>query len=337
MTKPVSEPSRGKTGILLINLGTPDATSYWPMRRYLKEFLSDRRVVETNRVLWWLILNGIILSVRPKKSGRAYDKIWNRELDESPLRTFTRNQSQKLAERFSGNGDVIIEWAMRYGNPAISTGLDSLMNQGCTRVLVFPLYPQYASATTASIVDKVSDAMAKLRAQPTLRFVPPFYHDQRYINALAKRTSDHIKTLGWQPEKIIMSYHGLPQEYIDKGDPYYAQCLATTKSLQQAMDIADDTMVTTFQSRVGRKEWIKPYTDATIAELAQAGKKNVLVISPAFISDCLETLEELAIGLAEDFIKAGGENFSVAPCLNDTDLAIDMLKAIAEDELQGWI
>ncbi len=324
-----------KTGILLINLGTPEATSYWPMRRYLKEFLSDPRVIEANRAVWWLVLNGTILTFRPKKSGHAYQQIWNRELNESPLKTFTRGQATKLAEHLSGN-TIIVDWAMRYGQPPIAERLKALKDAGCDQVLIFPLYPQYSATTTASVFDKVAEAMAQIRWQPTLRFVPPFYNDQRYIDALAERTQQHLATLDWQPEKIIVSYHGLPKDYIEKGDPYYDHCLETTRLLREKMGKTEDQMITTFQSRVGRKEWVKPYTDATIADLAANGTKNLMLISPAFISDCVETLEELSIGLAEEFTTAGGKNFTVAPCLNDSDISIDMLAAITKNELKGW-
>ncbi len=325
-----------KIGILLINLGTPEATSYWPMRRYLQEFLSDPRVIEGNRAIWWLVLNGIILTIRPKKSGHAYAQIWNRELNESPLKTFTRDQVKKLQGKFNSN-KIAVEWGMRYGHPAISDSLEKLRNKNCTRILIFPLYPQYSATTTASVFDKVAEAMKKLRWQPTLRYVAPFYHDQRYIDALAARTLEHMHSLDWQPEKIIVSYHGLPKDYVEKGDPYYDQCLKTTELLREKMAETGDRMITTFQSRVGRMEWLKPYTDATIAELAAQGTKNIMLISPAFISDCIETLEELSIGLAKEFIDAGGENFSVAPCLNDSKLAIDMLEKISKTELAGWL
>jgi ferrochelatase len=325
-----------RIGILLVNLGTPEATSYWPMRAYLKEFLSDSRVIETNRALWWVILNGIILTFRPKKSGHAYARIWNRELDESPLKTFTRNQSEKLAAGFNDKA-IMVDWVMRYGQPAIKQGLVRLKQAGCDRVLVFPLYPQYSATTTASVVDKVAEAMKTMRWQPTLRFVPPFYNDRRYIKALALRTKEHIARLAWQPDKVIVSYHGLPKDYVEKGDPYYQHCLATSKSLADELGWNESYLQTTFQSRVGRKEWLKPYTDKTVLEAAKSGTKNLLLISPAFISDCVETLEELSIGLAEEFTRAGGENFTVAPCLNDSDVSIDLLKAICEDELQGWL
>ncbi len=327
---------KSKIGILLVNLGTPEATDYWPMRAYLKEFLSDPRVIETNRALWWVILNGIILTVRPKKSGHAYAQIWNKEKNESPLKTFSRDQAEKLSQSI-GNPNIIIDWVMRYGHPAIAQGLKRLKEHGCDKVLVFPLYPQYSATTTASVFDKVADAMKTMRWQPTLRYVPPFYDDPIYIKALAKRTNDYISSLDWIPERIFVSYHGLPQEYCDKGDPYYQHCIATTDALQSALNLDGVKLETTFQSRVGRKEWLKPYTDKTIVEAAKTGTKNILLISPAFISDCVETLEELSIGVAQEFKQAGGQNFTVAPCLNASDTSIKMLNAIVTRELQGWI
>ncbi len=325
-----------KIGILLINLGTPEATDYWPMRAYLKEFLSDPRVIETNRALWWVILNGIILSIRPKRSGHAYAQIWNKERNESPLKTFSRAQSDKLSESLN-NKTVVVDWVMRYGHPAIEQGLKRLKENGCDKVLIFPLYPQYSATTTASVVDKVADAMKTMRWQPTLRFVPPFYDDPIYIKALAKRTRDFMDGLDWAPQKIFISYHGLPKSYCEKGDPYYDHCLATSHALIKQMGI-DETMVqTTFQSRVGREEWLKPYTDQTVVDAAKSGTKNIMLISPAFISDCVETLEELSIGVADEFKQAGGQNFTVAPCLNASDISIDMLEKIVTRELQGWL
>ena len=328
--------TKSKIGVLLINLGTPEATDYWPMRAYLKEFLSDPRVIETNRALWWLILNGIILSIRPKKSGHAYAQIWNKEKNESPLKTFSRAQAEKLSQQFE-NQNIVVDWVMRYGHPAIEQGLKRLKENGCDKVLIFPLYPQYSATTTASVFDKVADAMKTMRWQPALRFVPPFYDDPIYIKALVKRTNDYISSLDWTPERIIVSYHGLPKEYCEKGDPYYQHCLATSDALQTALNLDGLQLETTFQSRVGRKEWLKPYTDKTVVDAAKTGTKNILLISPAFISDCVETLEELSIGVAQEFKDAGGQNFTVAPCLNASDISIDMLNTIVTRELQGWL
>lgn len=332
----VSIPIR-KIGILLVNLGTPEATSYWAMRSYLKEFLSDPRVIEVSRPVWWLILNAVILTFRPTKSGHAYEKIWNRELNESPLKTFTRGQAEKLANRFSEHDDIIVDWAMRYGKPPIAEGLNRLKHKGCDRVLMFPLYPQYSAATTASVFDKTADAMRAIRWQPTLRFVPPFFDDENYIKALATRTNEHLKSLTWKPEKVLISYHGLPQDYLTKGDPYHCHCQKTSRLLSTCLDVDPENIITTFQSRVGRKEWLRPYTDEVAVELAKSGVKNILVISPAFISDCVETLEELSIALAEEFMGAGGKKLSVAPCLNDSEVSIDLLARLANNELKGWI
>lgn len=336
--RPADHPAirTGKIGVLLVNLGTTEGTSYWPMRRYLKEFLSDPRVIETNRILWWFILNVIILTIRPAKSGHAYAQIWNHELDESPLKTFTRAQAEKCAAALD-HGDVIVDWAMRYGQPSIAERLSALKDAGCDRILIMPLYPQYSATTTASVFDKAAEAMRQLRWQPTLRFAPPFFDQADYIDALAKTTGAFIEGLDWQPDKILLSYHGLPQSYVDAGDPYYCQCLKTTRLLVEKMDWPDGLAQATFQSRVGRQEWVKPYTDETVRTLAQGGTKNLLILSPAFISDCVETLEELAIGVAEEFKENGGKNIAVAPCLNDSPEAIDFLAAFSRREIAGWI
>ena len=337
LTKKTSPAARAKTGMLLVNLGTPEAASYWPMRAYLKEFLSDPRVIETNRVLWWLVLNGIILTFRPRRSGHAYAQIWNRELNESPLKTFTRAQAEKLALAIDpGHNSIIVDWAMRYGRPSLESGLNRLMEKGCERILICPLYPQYSATTTASVFDKVAAVMGKLRHQPTLRFLPPFYDHPAYIRALVNHSQRHMAGLGWKPQKIIVSYHGLPKSYVEKGDPYLDHCLATSRALARELGHDDTTMITAFQSRMGKMEWLRPYTDETITDLAVSGISKIVVISPAFISDCVETLEELAIGLRDQFLQAGGEKFAVVPCLNDSDEAIAMLKALITSELQGW-
>ena len=326
----------GKIGVLIVNLGTPEATSYWPMRRYLREFLSDRRVIEVNPLLWQVILNVFVLSTRPKKSGEAYAKIWNRSRNESPLKTVTRAQAEKVAQRLAGVPGIVVDWAMRYGLPPIAERLDHLVVQGCDRMLLFPLYPQYAAATTATVQDKAFDALKTLRRQPALRTVPAYFDHPAYIDALAQSLQSHLQSLSWRPDKIIASYHGLPEDYVEKGDPYYEQCAATTRLLRERMGLGEGDLVMTFQSRFGRAEWIKPYTAETIADLPGQGTKNLVVITPGFAADCVETLEEIAIGAAEIFHEAGGENFSVVPCLNDSDISVEMLTTIIEDELQGW-
>ncbi len=328
----------GKIGVLLINLGTPDGTTYWPMRRYLNEFLSDRRVIETNRALWWLILNGVVLVKRPVSSGAKYRSIWNEDLDESPLRTITRAQAEKVAEAFAGRPEIVVDWAMRYGNPSIASRVAALAEQGCDRILAFPLYPQYAAATTATANDKVFEALMKLRAQPALRTVPPYPADPVYIEALADSIRAHLAGLDFAPEAILASFHGLPQDYVDKGDPYRAQCVETTEALRAALGPElGPKLKLTFQSRFGRAEWIKPYTDATVKELAESGVKGIAVLTPGFAADCVETLEEIADENKEIFLEHGGERFAYIPCLNDSADGVAVLTHLIERELKGWV
>lgn len=326
-------PSR--IGVLLVNLGTPDATSYWPMRRYLKQFLSDRRVIETNRVLWWFILNGIILMFRPTRSGHAYEQIWNREKNESPLKTFTRSQAEKLG--FALGGDVIVDWAMRYGTPSIDQRMRALKEAGCDRILVLPLYPQYSAATTGSVMDNVGWALEKMRWQPAIRVGPPYFADDAYVSAIASSLDAHVKSLGWTPDRILMAFHGLPKEYLDKGDPYHCQCQKTARLVRQKLGLSPEFLQVVFQSRFGRAEWLQPYAQQTVEALPAQGVKKLLIISPGFASDCVETLEELSIGLKETFLEGGGEDFAVVPCLNDSDRSIAMLRSLTLRELQGWI
>jgi protoporphyrin/coproporphyrin ferrochelatase len=322
-----------KVGVLLVNLGTPEATSYWPMRAYLKEFLSDPRVIETNRVLWWFILNLIILSFRPSKSGHAYDAIWNREKDESPLKTITRAQAEGVAN--SLGGAVPVDWAMRYGKPPIAERLQALKDQGCDRILVFPLYPQYSASTSGSVMDRLGQALAKMRWQPAVRIVPPYFQQASYVKAIAASLESHLKTLSWKPDRILMAFHGLPREYLDKGDPYHCQCQKTARLVRQELRLSPDYLQVVFQSRFGRAEWLKPYAQDTVEDLPKQGVKNLLMISPGFASDCVETLEELSIGLKETFEDAGGENFAVVPCLNASAGSIKMLESVIRNELKG--
>jgi len=326
----------GRIGVLLINLGTPDGTSYWPMRRYLKEFLSDRRVIETNRVLWWLILNLVILVKRPTASGAKYRSIWDETLDESPLRTITRHQAEKVA-RALAEKNVVVDWAMRYGNPSIASRIDALTAQGCDRLLAFPLYPQYAAASTATANDKVFDALKALRAQPALRTVPPYPNDPVYIAALADSVRTHLAGLDFEPEAIITSFHGIPQSYVDKGDPYQCMCMDTADALRAALGPLGAKLKLTFQSRFGRAEWIKPYTDQTVEALAHEGVKRIAILTPGFAADCLETLEEIAEENKEIFRDNGGERFSYIPCLNDSEAGIGVLVHLIERELEGWV
>ena len=327
----------GKLGVLLINLGTPEATSYWPMRRYLKEFLSDRRVIEVNRALWWVLLNGIILTTRPKRSGHAYEQIWNKELDESPLKTTTRSQAEKLAARLADLPQVIVDWAMRYGLPPTKERIEALKAQGCDRILLFPLYPQYSASTTATALDKAYDALKEMRWQPAIRTVPAYFDHPAHIEALAQSLELHLKTLAWEPDLILASFHGLPEEYFEKGDPYHCHCMKTARLLSERLKLPREKLKVVFQSRFGKAEWLKPYAQQTVEELPGKGVKKLVMITPGFAADCVETLEEVAIGLKETFHEAGGEEFSVVPCLNDSDASITMLEALVRNELKGWV
>ncbi len=327
-----------RIGVLLVNLGTPDATDYLSMRRYLKEFLSDRRVIEENRLKWWLVLNLIILTVRPRRKGRDYDKIWNKERNESPLRTITRSQSDKLEELLEKvDKRIRVDWAMRYGNPSIRSRLDALIAQNCERILIVPLYPQYAAATTATVCDEAFRALSFMRYQPTLRVAAPYYAEPVYIDALAASLNAALGKLAFKPEVIVASYHGMPEDYVTRGDPYPKQCGETTALLRKKLKLDDEKLIMTFQSRFGTAEWIKPYTDATVKSLAERGVKSIAVITPGFSADCLETLEEIAMENAEIFHRSGGENFAAIPCLNDTPGGMAVIRDIAMRELKGWI
>jgi protoporphyrin/coproporphyrin ferrochelatase len=337
--RPANHPpvKSGKVGVLLVNLGTPDGTDYKSMRRYLAEFLSDKRVIEWSRLYWYPILYGIVLNRRPQKVGKAYETIWNKDLGESYLRTFTRSQAEKMAARLAEFPNVIVDWGMRYGNPSIAEKLQSLQAQGCEKILLFPLYPQYAAATTATVNDKAFDALKAMRWQPALRTVPPYPGDDAYIAALANSINTHLATLDWQPEKVLTSFHGIPQSYFDKGDPYYCQCQKTRRLLLEKLGWPEDRLVLTFQSRFGPEEWLKPYTDKTVEQLAKDGVKRIAVINPGFVSDCLETLEEIAVAAGEIFHHNGGEKFTHIPCLNDSEEGMNVLEAQVRRELQGWV
>src|SRR5262245_60422799 len=282
LTPSDSPQAEGRIGVLIVNLGTPEATSYWPMRRYLKEFLSDRRVVETNRLLWWFVLNGIVLTTRPKRSGHAYDKIWNRALNESPLKTITRAQAEKLSVELRSEGPSIVDWGMRYGLPPVGDRLRALKERGCDRILVFPLYPQYSASTTATVADKVFETMAELRWQPAVRFVPPYYDEPVHIAALADSVSGHLKTLNFTPDLILASYHGLPESYVAAGDPYASHCRETTRLLREELKLPESRLQMVFQSRFGKAEWLKPYAQDTVAGLPAKGVRNLLMIMPGF-------------------------------------------------------
>jgi protoporphyrin/coproporphyrin ferrochelatase len=334
-------PSAGATaprvGILLVNLGTPDTADTRGVRVYLKQFLSDPRVIEDQGLLWKLVLNGIILRTRPARKARDYQKIWNADKNESPLKTITRAQSEKLAAAISDHDHVVVDWAMRYGNPSIASGIEALTAQGCDRLLVMPLYPQYSAATSATVCDEVFRVLATKRAQPTLRVSPPYYDDPDYIEALAVSINSHLARLPFQPELIVASYHGMPRKYVDKGDPYESQCIATTEGLRKRLGLSASRLLLTFQSRFGSDEWLQPYTDKTMERLARDGVRRIAVVTPGFSADCLETLEEIAQENAEIFKANGGEQFAYIPCLNDSEHGMDVIRQLALRELQGWI
>jgi ferrochelatase len=334
-------PAAGATpscaGVLLVNLGTPDTADASGVRTYLKEFLSDPRVIEDQGLVWKLVLNGIILRTRPRTKARDYRKIWNTERNESPLKTITRAQSEKLARSIAGLDHVEVDWAMRYGNPSIRAGIESLTARGCERILVVPLYPQYSAATSATVCDEVFRVLASLRAQPTLRVSPPYYDDPDYIEAVAASIEAHVATLSFEPELIVASFHGMPKDYVDKGDPYQAQCVATTDALRRRLNLDASKFLLTFQSRFGNAEWLQPYTDRTVAQLAKDGVRRIAVVMPGFAADCLETLEEIAQENAEIFKHNGGESFAAIPCLNDSDLGMKVIHKLVLRELAGWI
>ncbi len=327
----------GKVGVLLVNLGTPDGTDYKSMRRYLAEFLSDKRVIEWSRLFWYPILYGIVLNKRPQKVGKAYEEIWNHELNESYLRTYTRNQGEALAKMLTDLPNVIVDWGMRYGKPSIAERMDALKAKGCEKILLFPLYPQFAAATTATVNDKAFEYLMKQRWQPALRTVPPYHDDETYIDALANSVKAHLATLDWEPEKIIASFHGIPQSYFKKGDPYHCQCMKTGRLLREKLGLDKDRFMITFQSRFGPEEWLQPYTDKTVERLAKEGVKRIAVMNPGFVSDCLETLEEIAGEAGEIFHHNGGEKFSHIPCLNDSSEGMRVLEKVVRRELQGWV
>jgi ferrochelatase len=325
-----------KVGVLLINLGTPDATDTKSVRIYLREFLSDKRVIELPRAMWLPILNLFVLTTRPRRSGEAYRAIWDEARDESPLRTITRSQAQKLGERLADKG-VTVDWAMRYGNPSIASRIDALKAAGCERILLAPLYPQYSAATTATANDKAFDALKALRWQPAIRTLPPYFDEDLYIDALARSLEGHIAALDFEPEVVLASYHGLPKDYVAKGDPYFDHCTRTTALLRERLGWPEERLRMSFQSRFGKAEWLQPYTDMTVRELAKSGVKRLAVVMPGFSADCIETLEEIAMQNAEFFHESGGEKFAAIPCLNDSREGMDVIEALVRRELEGWI
>ena len=315
----------GKTGVLLVNLGTPDSTSWWDIRKYLKEFLSDRRVIEVNPFFWQIILNLFILTFRPSKTAKAYKEIWMQKENMSPLRYYTLMQTKKLRERFDNN-KIVVDYAMRYGNPSIKSIMTKLQQEGCENIIVLPLYPQYAAPTTATVCDEVYRTLLKMRWQPSLQIIPHYESEPLYIDALVNSINKKISELNWKPDLIIASYHGIPKKYFEKGDPYHCYCQKTSRLMSEKYK--EIPIKTTFQSRFGPQEWLQPYTDKTLEDLPKEGKKNILVICPGFSSDCVETLEEIAIQGKASFMKFGGKNFDVIPCLNDNDDHINLIKKL---------
>ncbi len=328
-----------KTGVLIVNLGTPNGTDYWNMRRYLKEFLSDQRVIEAPKWLWQPILNLVILTTRPQKSGEAYASIWNREKDESPLRTITRAQTEKVAARLhAAYGDqVIVDFCMRYGDPSTPSKIQELQEKGCDRIVFFPLYPQYSATTTATANDQAYRQLMKMRWQPAFRTVAAYCDHPLYVEALAQSVERAYAAMDRRPDALVASYHGLPKDYLEKGDPYHCACHKTTRLLRERLGWEKGEVLTTFQSRFGPKQWLQPYTVEHVAELAKAGKKHIAIMAPGFSADCVETLEEINEEIKEAFEEAGGERFDYIPCLNDDEAHIDMMEAILKVELSGWV
>ena len=333
--------SSGKIGVLLINLGTPDGPDPDSVRRYLKQFLSDKRVVEIPPIIWQLILRGVILNTRPQKSSRAYSKIWTER--GSPLADITARQAEAMAKTFVARfgESVVVDYAMRYGNPSIESRLTALMGQGCDRILIAPMYPQYCAATTATVFDEVARVLGNMRWQPALRFVPPYHDDPGFIAALADDLTRQVRGLAFAPEVMLLSFHGMPQQTLEKGDPYYCHCMKTARLLREALEqrpeFAGVRFETTFQSRFGPSRWLEPSTDATLIAEGGKGTKRLVVAAPGLAADCGETPEELALEGRDEFCKAGGEDYAVLDCLNTSDHGLAMIDAMLRRELSGWI
>ena len=317
----------GKTGALIVNLGTPDSTSWLDIRKYFKEFLSDRRVIEVNPIIWQILLNVFILNLRPSKTAKAYKEIWMKDENISPLLYYTRKQSEKISNIISSE-NLIVDFAMRYGNPSIKSKINKLHQLGCENLVILPLYPQYAAATTATVCDEVYRTLMNMRWQPSLKIIPHYESDPLYIEAIVNSLNKKIAKIDWKPDLIVASYHGIPKKYFDKGDPYHCYCHKTSRLISEKFNSVK--IITTFQSRFGPQEWLQPYTDKTFESLPKEGKKNILVICPGFSSDCVETLEEISIQGKESFIESGGENFEMVPCLNDNDDHIVLLKSLIQ-------
>jgi len=326
----------GRCGVLLVNLGTPDDTSVASVRRYLAEFLSDTRVIEASKLIWQPILRGVVLRTRPQKSREAYQRIWNMEHNESPLRTYTRAQAEGLSARFAAEG-IPVAWAMRYGAPSLSDGIAALMRQGCERIVSIPLYPQYSATTTATANDQAFRALMTLRRQPAFRTAPSFPDHPLYIAALAQSVRDHVAALPVAPDLLVASFHGLPKDYVRKGDPYALECERTMTALRAALSLTEAELPMTYQSRFGPTKWLQPYTAPFVEALPARGIRNIAVIMPGFLADCIETLDEIGNELRESFVHAGGTSLTLVPCLNGSTATIDLLEALARRELSGWV
>ena len=323
----------GRIGVLIVNLGTPDGADAKSVKRYLGEFLSDKRVVEIPAIAWQPILRGIILNTRPKKSAHAYQQVWTE--DGSPLAAITKAQAEKMQARL-GEG-VTVDWAMRYGNPSIPERLTAMKDAGCERILLAPLYPQYCAATTATVVDKAGETLSKMRWQPSLRTLPPYHDDPLYIDALADDLARQLDALDFEPELLMLSFHGMPERTLHLGDPYHCHCQKTARLLEARMNRPDLRFRTTFQSRFGRAKWLEPATDTVLAEEGAKGTRRIAIAAPGFSADCLETLEELAMQGRDQFKEAGGEHFAALSCLNTSDAGLTMLEGLLRRELAGWI
>ena len=332
MQQPADHPplAPARIGVLIVNLGSPDAPTPAAVRRYLREFLSDPRVVEIPPLLWQPVLRGIVLNTRPRKSAHAYQQIWT--ADGSPLTVITRKQAEAVQAAL-GPG-VTVDWAMRYGSPSIGERLRAMKEAGCERILLAPLYPQYSGATTATALDAAGDALKAMRWQPALRTLPPYYDDLAYVGALTESIRASLSALPFTPDALVASFHSMPERTLKLGDPYHCQCRATARLLSESL--ARELMVS-FQSRLGRAKWLEPATDATLAALPSQGVKSVAIIAPGFSADNLETLEEIAIRGRETFLKAGGQHFAYLPCLNDSEGGIAMLSALLSRQLAGWL
>ena len=334
-TLPANHPPvrSGGIGVLIVNLGTPDGADAKSVKRYLGEFLSDKRVVEIPAIAWQPILRGIILNTRPKKSAHAYQQVWTE--DGSPLAAITKAQAEKMQARL-GEG-VTVDWAMRYGNPSIPERLTAMKDAGCERILLAPLYPQYCAATTATVVDKAGETLSKMRWQPSLRTLPPYHDDPLYIDALADDLARQLDALDFEPELLMLSFHGMPERTLHLGDPYHCHCQKTARLLEARMNRPGLRFRTTFQSRFGRAKWLEPATDTVLAEEGAKGTRRIAIAAPGFSADCLETLEELAMQGRDQFKEAGGEHFAALSCLNTSDAGLTMLEGLLRRELAGWI